>query len=104
MYKIVTICGSMKFKNDMLILAEELAIKGYCVLTPVFEIKERSITKDQLQKMREAHFKRIELSDSILVMNVDGYIGESIKLEIQYAKSLNKKVLYYTDLLKEKKN
>lgn len=102
--EVITICGSMKFKNDMLILAEELAIKGYCVLTPVFEIKERSITKDQLQKMREAHFKRIELSDSILVMNVDGYIGESIKLEIQYAKSLNKKVLYYTDLLKEKKN
>lgn len=102
--EVITICGSMKFKNDMLILAEELAIKGYCVLTPVFKIKERSITKDQLQKMREAHFKRIELSDSILVMNVDGYIGESIKLEIQYAKSLNKKVLYYTDLLKEKKN
>ena len=102
--EVITICGSMKFKNDMLILAEEFAIKGYCVLTPVFEIKERSITKDQLQKMREAHFKRIELSDSILVMNVDGYIGESIKLEIQYAKSLNKKVLYYTDLLKEKKN
>lgn len=102
--EVITICGSMKFKNDMLILAEELAIKGYCVLTPVFEIKERSVTKDQLQKMREAHFKRIELSDSILVMNVDGYIGENTKLEIQYAKSLNKKVLYYTDLLKEKKN
>ena len=40
--EVITICGSMKFKNDMLILAEELAIKGYCVLTPVFEIKERS--------------------------------------------------------------
>ncbi len=102
--EVITICGSMKFKNDMLILAEELAIKGYCVLTPVFEVKERSVTKDQLQKMREAHFKRIELSDSILVMNVDGYIGENTKLEIQYAKSINKKVLYYTDLLKEKKN
>ncbi len=101
--EIITICGSMKFKNDMLILAEELAIKGYCVLTPVFEVKERSIAENQLQKMREAHFKRIELSDSILVMNVNGYIGESTKLEIQYAKSLNKKVLYYTDLLKEKK-
>lgn len=97
--EIITICGSMKFKNDMLIVAEKLAIKGYCVLTPIFQVKEKNIDNDQLQKMKEAHFKKIDLSDSILVMDVNGYIGESTKLEIEYAKGLNKKILYYTDLL-----
>lgn len=100
--EIITICGSMKFKNDMLIVAEKLAIKGYCVLTPIFQVKEKNIDNDQLQKMKEAHFKKIDLSDSILVMDVNGYIGESTKLEIEYAKGLNKKILYYTNLLLEK--
>lgn len=100
--QIITICGSMKFKNDMLIVAEKLAIKGYCVLTPIFQVKEKNIDNDQLQKMKEAHFKKIDLSDSILVMDVNGYIGESTKLEIEYAKGLNKKILYYTNLLLEK--
>lgn len=34
-------------------------------------------------------------------MNIGGYIGESTESEIQYAKELNKKIIYYTDLLKE---
>ena len=38
--------------------------------------------------------KRIELSDAILVINKDGYIGNSTKLEIEYAKKLNKEVMY----------
>lgn len=52
--------------------------------------------------LKEEHFKKIELSDAILVINVDEYIGYSTNLEIEYAKKLNKEILYYTDLIKNK--
>ena len=44
--------------------------------------------------------EKIKLSDAILVVNVNGYIGNSTRSEIEYAKSLNKEILYYTDLVK----
>ena len=52
--------------------------------------------------MKEAHFKRIELSDAILVVNINDYIGESTNLEIDYAKKLGKEIIYYTDLIENK--
>lgn len=44
--------------------------------------------------LKDAHFKRIDLSDTIYVVNKDKYIGNSTKKEIEYAKSLNKKIIY----------
>ncbi len=97
--KIVTICGSLEFKNEMLVEAEKLALTGACVFTPIFPVIENiKISDFQLQNLKKEHFKKIELSDSILVINKDNYIGESTKLEIEYAKSLNKEIIYYTDL------
>ena len=52
--------------------------------------------------MKEAHFKRIKLSDAILVVNINNYIGDSTKLEIDYAKKLGKEIIYYTDLIENK--
>ena len=46
------------------------------------------------------HKEKIKISDAILVVNVDNYIGNSTKKEIKYAKSLNKEIIYYTDLMK----
>ena len=45
------------------------------------------------------HKEKIKLSDAILVVNVNNYIGNSTKSEIEFAKSLNKEVMYYTDLI-----
>ena len=56
------------------------------------------INEKQKELLKKEHFKRIEMSDAILVLNIDNYIGESTKLEIDYAKKLNKEILYYTDL------
>lgn len=94
--KIVTICGSIKFAKEMMIEAQKLALDGYYVFTPIYPvIKDIKLTDDQLKLLKEEHFKKIELSDSILVINKDNYIGESTKLEIEYARSLNKKIIYY---------
>ena len=42
----------------------------------------------------EMHFRKIDLSDSIFVINKGGYIGESTSNEIRYALSQGKGVKY----------
>ena len=101
--KIITLCGSLKFQKEMMIVAEKMALEGNCILTPVYPIIENlKRSEEQLQKLKEAHFKRIELSDAILVINVNNYIGNSTSLEIQYAKELGKEIIYYTDSIANK--
>lgn len=44
------------------------------------------------------HKERIKLSDAILVVNIDHYIGSATKSEIEFAKALNKEIIYYTNI------
>lgn len=89
--KIVTICGSMKFKKEMMQIAEELELKnGYAVIQCVYG---NNYDKSDKKKLGKIHFKKIDISDVIYVVNVNGYIGESTKKEIEYAKSLKKEIL-----------
>lgn len=79
----------------MMRMAESLSLKGDCVLTPVFFAGDaNNLTKSDFNNLKDAHFKRIELSDAIYVVNKDKYIGNSTKKEIEYAKSLNKEIIY----------
>ncbi|MBO4456262.1 MAG: hypothetical protein J5802_00935 [Butyrivibrio sp.] len=48
-------------------------------------------TKEMLDDM---HKRKIDMADSIYVINVGGYIGDSTRSEIEYAKMHNKKILY----------
>lgn len=50
-----------------------------------------SKTKEMLDDM---HKRKINMADSIYVINVGGYIGESTKSEIEYAKVHGKEVRY----------
>ena len=100
--KIITLCGSLKFQKEMMEIAEKVALEGNCILTPVYPALDNiERTEKQLVKLKEAHFKRIELSDAILVVNVNNYIGNNTNLEIDYAKKLGKRIIYYTDLIKD---
>ena len=60
-------------------------------------------TKEEAEILDQMHKERIKLANAILVVNVDGYIGNSTKSEIEFAKSLNKEIIYYTDLINHKK-
>ena len=96
--RVVTISGSMKFVKEMMTEARRLAFAGYCVLTPVFPVKDnKKPTKKQLQLLSDEFLKKIELSDVLFVVNKDGYIGESVRSEIGYVESLGKEILYFTD-------
>lgn len=60
--KIITLCGSLKFQKEMMIIAEKMALNGNCILTPVYPILENNEkTDEQINMLKEAHFKRIEL-------------------------------------------
>ena len=61
---------------------------------------KEAFTTEEILILDKMHRERIKLSDSILVVNVEGYIGSSTKNEIEFAKSLNKEIIYYTDLIK----
>ena len=51
-------------------------------------------TKEMLDDM---HKRKIDMSDEIFVINVNGYIGDSTKSEIEYAIKTGKKVNYLED-------
>lgn len=100
--KIITICGSMKFINEMMDISMKKELEGNCMLMPVFSntyLSKDNFTKEEVLILDEMHREKIKLSDAILVVNVDGYIGDSTKSEIEFAKSLNKEIIYYTDLI-----
>lgn len=98
--KVITVCGSYKYKKEMTEITEKMALKGNCMLTPIelSKPKKEDYTEEEAKMIAQMHKEKIKLADAILVVDVDGYIGSSTKSEIEYAKSLNKEVLYYTDL------
>ncbi len=91
--KVVTICGSMKFKDKMMEVTRDLEIKNKYVVIQCVYSNDRFNEEEQVL-LADLHYKKIDISDVIYVVNVDGYIGTSIKKEIEYAKSLNKKIIY----------
>lgn len=104
--KIITICGSYKFKKEMIEITEMMTLQGNCMLTPIELARpnKEAYTEDQALMIDKMHKEKIKLSDAILVVNVNGYIGNSTNSEIEYAKSLNKEIIYYTDLIRMQLN
>ena len=92
--KVITICGSLKFQNEMMSVSEKLSLEGNCVFMPVYPVIKRKRNKEELDNLKKTHFKKIELSDAIFVINKDKYIGEGTNLEIEYAKKSSKEILY----------
>jgi len=96
--KVVTICGSMKFLDDMKRISGELETKfEYCILQCV-DIGIKKTTKQEMQNVINAHWKKIDISDAIYVVNIGGYIGNSTKNEINYALSKGKEVIYHENV------
>jgi hypothetical protein len=94
--KVITICGSLKFEKEIKEYAEKLELEGNCVLNIVYPTKEDKdeYTKKELELFGIMHKQRIDMSDAIFVINVNGYIGSSTKSEIEYATLKNKEIIY----------
>lgn len=93
--KIVTICGSARFWDKIQAVSEKLELEqGYVVIGMTPHVMERDFTAEEKVLLGELHKRKIDLSDAIFVVNVDGYIGESVSEEIAYARASGKEVVY----------
>ena len=97
--KTYTICGSMKFAEDMKKIAYDLEISKdirYNILQCVYCEDNIVPTEDELLKLEDAHYRKIDLSDGIYVVNMDGYIGTSVKKKLSMLKGMKKKCCIIT--------
>ena len=94
--KVITICGSMKYSKEMIDIAKELELKeGYAVIQCVYNVYKQEYNNVEKSVLDKIHRKKIDISDAIYVVNIHGYIGESTRKEIEYAKNNGKEVIYH---------
>lgn len=99
--RVITICGSMKFEKEMLRIALCLETQNkMCVLQCIYNEAQQNLHENEVEALIAAHFKKIELSDAIYVVDIHGYIGEQVKREIAFAKERGKEVIYHSSFLK----
>ncbi len=103
--KIVCLCGSTRFTPLMMMMEWEYAKQGILTLgwfvkpTRTDEPTDHLAEHEGLEKVfDELHKRKIDLADEVLILNVGGYIGDSTRSEIAYAKSKNKPVRYLEPL------
>lgn len=96
-YKVITLCGSTRFKDAFLETQKRLTLEGNIVISVGLfghsgdEEVWMPGTKEMLDDMHRA---KIDMADEIFVINVGGYIGSSTRSEIEYALNTGKKVHY----------
>lgn len=95
--KVITMCGSLKFEDEIRKQTERLELEGNCVLSIIYpgnpNFDKDSYTPEQHQLFDKLHKQKIDMSDAIFVVNVNGYVGSSTKSESAYAIAQGKEVL-----------
>lgn len=101
---IVCLCGSTKFMAAFKKANLDFTLSGQIVLTVGADksdlelLQEGTLTEDIKVRLDELHKRKIDLADEVFVLNVGGYIGESTRSEIEYAK-LHEKPIRYLEAL-----
>lgn len=106
-YKVITLCGSTRFQKQFYEVQKQLTLHGYIVISvglfghsgdmEVWEDMDEGTKTKTKEMLDDMHKRKIDLADEIFVINVDGYIGDSTRSEIEYAKTTHKPVRYYQD-------
>jgi hypothetical protein len=100
---VVTLCGSTRFYDEFQQANYDLTMAGKIVLSVGFYPHAKAkhghgegVGHNSGEKvvLDELHLRKIDLSDEVLVLNVDGYIGESTRREIAYAEKVGVPVRY----------
>ena len=94
---IVCLCGSTRFMREFGLTNIRESAQGKIVLSVAYDFKQRpqtELVKQAKAKADELHLRKIDLADEILVLNVNGYMGETTRDEIKYAKAQRKRVRY----------
>lgn len=104
-YPVVTICGSTKFKEEILKIQEMLTLEGrgkIVFTSPIFSHHDNvQLDDEQIKMLSDMHLRKIDISDEVVVVTVDNYIGESVRTEITYAEQ-HRKLIRYFNIKREK--
>ena len=96
-YKVITLCGSTRFKEDFIREQKRLSLAGNIVISVGLfghSGDDEAWTENTKEMLDDMHKRKIDMADEIFVINKNGYIGQSTKSEIEYAINTNKKVNY----------
>ena len=107
-YKVITLCGSTRFKNEFMEAQKRLTLQGCIVISvglfghsgdqEVWEnMDEGTLTKTK-EMLDDMHKRKIDMADGIYVINVGNYIGDSTRSEIEYALKHGKTVEYLSSI------
>lgn len=106
-YKVVTLCGSTRFKDQFMEAQKRLTLEGNIVISvglfghagdqEVWDGMDEGTLSKTKEMLDDMHKRKIDMADEIYVINVGGYIGDSTRSEIQYAEEHGKPVRYYED-------
>ena len=100
-YKVITLCGSTRFKDEFLEPQKRLTLEGNIVISVGLfgHSGDNEVWKEGTKEMLDdMHKRKIDMADEIFVINVGGYIGSSTRSEIDYAIATGKKVNYLEPL------
>jgi len=94
--KVITLCGSTRFRKEFEEINKKLTLEGNIVISVAWfsHSDDQTPTFDQKDLLDVVHLRKIDISDEIYVIDVDGYIGESTRKEIEYAQSKGKVIRY----------
>ncbi|MBQ3572461.1 MAG: hypothetical protein IJA15_06515 [Clostridia bacterium] len=100
-YKVITLCGSTRFKEDFLKEQKRLSLEGNIVISVGLfghSGDNEVFTEGVKEMLDDMHKRKIDMADEIFVINKNGYIGSSTRSEIEYAIKTNKKVNYMEEI------
>ncbi len=96
-YKVVTLCGSTRFKNEFIEQQKRLTLEGCIVISVGLfgHSGDDEVWNEGVKAMLDdMHKRKIDMADGIFVINVGGYIGSSTRSEIEYAAAHGKTIEY----------
>ena len=96
-FKVITLCGSTRFKEQFIEIQKKLTLEGNIVISvgAFGHCGDNEVwTEGKKAMLDRMHLAKIDLADEIFVINVDNYIGDSTRNEIEYAKSKGKRVRF----------
>lgn len=103
-YKVITLCGSTRFKDAFIEAQKRLTLEGSIVISvglfghsgdsEVWEGMSEDTLTETKRMLDDMHKRKIDMADEIYVINVGGYIGESTRSEIDYAAAAGKGIRY----------
>ena len=95
--RVVCLCGSTRFMTAFQEANLRETLAGKIVLSVGCNTQtdaDLGLTAEQKTAADVLHKQKIALADEILVLNINGYIGESTRLEIEFAKAAGKTIRY----------